>query len=152
MKLFLYIPPRSAHPPGVLQSTILGNLSRFYGQNSSVNDFVQVTRAFVHHLERRGHSRETLLPLFQEAAQHLDLQRSKSPVRRTATTKQPRKKEDPLFLHLEYHPHGPSRAAIQNIYNDTLKGHDGFGRMIIAYRSAPEHLRCQSASTYHSAC
>ena len=30
MNLFLYIPPRSAHPPGVLRSTILGNLSRFY--------------------------------------------------------------------------------------------------------------------------
>ena len=140
MNLFLYIPPRSAHPPGVLCSTILGNLSRFYQQNSSVNDFVRVTKAFVHHLERRGHSRETLLPLFREAAQRLDLTHSKCPACKRALTKQPRKKEDPLFLHLEYHPRGPSQAAIRNIYNKTLKGHDGFDRMIIAYRR-PRNIR-----------
>ena len=30
MNLFLYIPPTSAHPPGVLKSIVLGNLQRFW--------------------------------------------------------------------------------------------------------------------------
>jgi hypothetical protein len=35
MNLFLYIPPHSAHPAGVLKSIIYGNLRRYWIQNSN---------------------------------------------------------------------------------------------------------------------
>ena len=37
--LHLYIPPRSAHPKGVIKSLIFGTLRRFWIQNSRLEDF-----------------------------------------------------------------------------------------------------------------
>ena len=39
MNLFLYIPPSSAHSPGVLKSTIFGNVRRYWNQNTNVEDY-----------------------------------------------------------------------------------------------------------------
>jgi hypothetical protein len=39
MNLYLYLPPNSAHPPGVLRSTVYGCLRRYWFQNSRVADF-----------------------------------------------------------------------------------------------------------------
>jgi hypothetical protein len=36
---FLYIPPASAHSPGVLKSTIFGNLRRYWYQNTNYDDY-----------------------------------------------------------------------------------------------------------------
>ena len=46
MNLHLYIPPGSAHPPGILKSPIFGNLQCFWIQNSSKDCYVSVVRAF----------------------------------------------------------------------------------------------------------
>jgi hypothetical protein len=37
--LFLYIPPTSAHSPGVLKSIIFGNVHRYWYQNSNIDDY-----------------------------------------------------------------------------------------------------------------
>jgi hypothetical protein len=36
--LFLYIPPTSAHSPGVLKRIIFGNVHRYWYQNSNIDD------------------------------------------------------------------------------------------------------------------
>ena len=38
LNLYLYIPPLSAHPPGVLTSMLMGNCHRIYTLVSDVND------------------------------------------------------------------------------------------------------------------
>ena len=133
MTLFLYIPPRSAHPPGVLKSTIYGNLRRFYRQNTSTKDFVTVAREFAEHLVDRGHDRENVATLFREAAASFDNANYKA-----NSTKASHRHT--LFLHGEYHPRGVPRQTVRRIYNETLQGHDNYRRLVIAYRR-PRNLR-----------
>ena len=133
LNLFLYIPPRSAHPPGVLKSTIYGNLRRFHRQNTKPKDFIQVAREFAEHLVDRGHDRDNVEALFREAAATFDAanytaNHSKEDTRHT------------LFFHGEYHPRGVPKNTARRIYNDTLQGHDNYSRLVIAYRR-PRNLR-----------
>jgi hypothetical protein len=99
--LFLYIPPHSAHPPGVLKSVIYGNLRRFFLQNEFQN-FITITKSFRSHLIARGHQSSDIDPLFLSAAERLDV---------TASSTLPSLPERTLFLTWQYHPRG-SPASI----------------------------------------
>ncbi len=112
MNLHLYIPPKSAHPPGVLKSLIYGNLQRFWLQNTNREDYVSHTSAFFTHLLNRGYDPETLTPIFEEAAAKLD-----SP---TKTKPKTRASHDTTFLHWEYHPTGISRPTIRHAFTSIL--------------------------------
>jgi len=128
--LYLYIPPSSAHPPGVLKSIIFGNLRRYWQQNTSLQDYVAIARQFAERLEARGHARSTIDELFMEAAKAFT---NKAPTR-------PKTAESPLYLHWEWHPRGLTRQLLRQAYNEHLQGHDGFDRLIIAY-ARPQNLR-----------
>ena len=133
LNLFLYIPPRSAHPVGVLKSTIYGNLRRFHRQNTRSEDFKQVAREFAEHLVNRGHSYELVAKIFRDAAAAFDSANIK--------TNQPSTDDgNSLFYHAEYHPRGVPRRDIRAAYNATLAGHDNFKRLVVAYRR-PRNLR-----------
>ncbi len=66
--LHLYLPPTSAHPPGVLKSLIYGNLRRFWLQNTLVTDYIDIAKQFAEHLIARGHKREKITAIFEAAA------------------------------------------------------------------------------------
>jgi hypothetical protein len=132
MNLFLYIPPCSAHPPGVLKSTIFGNLRRFWLQNTTTKDYQDATRAFAQQLVARGHNHASIKPLFLEAAQKLDQPQ-------TQRLTDPAASNDALFYHLEYHPRGIDKTTIRGAYQRHLKKHSGFQRFIIAY-ARPKNL------------
>jgi hypothetical protein len=137
--LFLYIPPASAHAPGVIKSTIFGNLQRFWIQNSKISDYQTVTKAFAKHLELRGHRRDQIKKLFAEAAAMIDRKQTTTPKQQ----RQPTSHADPsntLFLHQEYHPRGISRRMIRRVYRETLEAVSGFDRFVVAY-SRPRNLR-----------
>jgi hypothetical protein len=68
MNLHLFIPPQSAHSPGVLKSIIFGNVFRFWGQNTKQSDYIATTRDFYQHLLDRGYRQEFLTPIFQSTA------------------------------------------------------------------------------------
>eukprot|EP00590_Aulacoseira_subarctica_P004296 CAMPEP_0172434678 /NCGR_PEP_ID=MMETSP1064-20121228/70754_1 /TAXON_ID=202472 /ORGANISM="Aulacoseira subarctica , Strain CCAP 1002/5" /LENGTH=451 /DNA_ID=CAMNT_0013182913 /DNA_START=373 /DNA_END=1724 /DNA_ORIENTATION=+ len=91
--LYLYIPPSSAHPPGVLKSIIYGNLRRYWQQNTSIDDYIAIARQFADRLEARGHKRSTITELFLEATKAFT---------KTAPTKSTTA-ESPLYLHWEWH-------------------------------------------------
>ncbi len=112
MNLHLYIPPRSAHPPGVLKSLIYGNLQRFWKQNTRQEDYTANTASFFTHLLNRGYDTEMLTPIFEEAARKLD-----SPTQHK--TKQ-RASSNTTFLHWEYHPKGIPRQAIRAAFTTIL--------------------------------
>jgi hypothetical protein len=137
MNLFLYIPPSSAHPPGVLKSTIYGNLRRFWLQNSKLTDYIKVTQRFASHLIARGHNSSNISKLFLEAAEKIDKGQCNGnhpQANAKATT------ASSLFFHVQFHPRGLTRTKIRRVYAKFCEGHTNFNRLTIAY-SRPPNLR-----------
>jgi hypothetical protein len=143
MNLHLYIPPESAHSPGVIKSLIFGNVFRYWLQNSQTSDFIRVTREFYCHLLNRGYKSELLNPLFRQAAALISARRPKtSTPGRTGGNNAQRQ----LFLHWEYHPRDISRHEIRAAYNTILAPllaapPLGVQRLTIAYRNPPNLRR-----------
>jgi hypothetical protein len=124
MNLQLYIPPQSAHSPGVLKSIIFGNVFRFWGQNTNQQHYIATTKDFYQALLNRGYRPEVLTPIFQSAAAKIDLQArkpAKATVEANPPQKQPQQEEKQLFLHWEFHPRDILRRDIRRVYKATLE-------------------------------
>lgn len=134
INLHLYIPPSSAHPPGVLKSIIFGNLRRYWQQNTNSDDYTSIASQFADRLVARGYSREVLTPLFLEASSNFEKVKLE-----TAETKN-------LYLHWTWHPKDIPSSSFHSAYKQHLAGHDGFDRLIVAY-SRPKNLRDCVTST-----
>ena len=137
LNLFLYIPPQSAHSPGVLKSTIFGNVRRHWIQNSKNEDYCAAVQRFMGRLEARGHARKDLLPIFKEAFEKISKSQDSASTRSSSDAAPPL---STLFFHGEYHPRGVSRQNIRKAYSDILEGHCGFDRFVVAC-SKPQNLR-----------
>jgi hypothetical protein len=135
MNLHLYIPPASAHPPGVLKSIIFGNLQRYRWHNSSTDDYIAQVRRFAERLVARGHSQETVRQNCLEAAKSIDTIERAGRLRRDDADP-----SNTLFFHWEYHPRGISRQLIRREYKEHCDGKTGFARMVVAF-SRPRNLR-----------
>ena len=72
MNLFLYIPPHSAHPPGLMKSLVFGLLNTYFLQNTFSEDFFSMVRHLFNRLINRGHKAEDLRELFLEAVQKIE--------------------------------------------------------------------------------
>jgi hypothetical protein len=81
MNLYLYLCPSSSHPPSVMKGLIYGSVRRFWLQNSNPTDYRRVLQEFFSHLRARGHTKEKLMPLFLEAAGHVDSKQKEKPHR-----------------------------------------------------------------------
>lgn len=133
--LHLYIPPTSAHPPGVLKSIIYGNLRRYWLQNNSTQDYIAIVKQFADRLIARGHNQDTIKGLFKSSARTISQQQDRrEDVKTTSDNK------DTLYLHREWHPRDIARSKLRQFYESTLRGHDGFNQLRIAY-SRPRNLR-----------
>ena len=64
MALHLYIPPHSAHPPGIITGLIMGQILRIYQLNSKQRDKDKDLRNFYTRLLDRGYHSEFIMPLF----------------------------------------------------------------------------------------
>jgi hypothetical protein len=134
MNLYLYIPSLSAHPYSCLKGLIIGKILRYWCRNNE-NDFIQVTSLFVQRLLARGHTLQNLTPILQQAASMIDNKNTKD----TPTSKHTNTKNT-LCIHWKYHPAGIKKETIRKIYNETLKKHNNFDKMVIAM-SRPKNLR-----------
>ena len=148
LNLYLYIPPLSAHPPGVLSGLVLGNCHRIYTLVSKPEDQRRHLTNFFRRLLRRGYQRSTLLPLFQRASSNAHNPRP-STITNIIT------EASPAFFHTQYHPDAPKSSVIQHHWKTqfasppferpfsevkNLKGvKTGIKRLIIAY-SRPSNL------------
>lgn len=104
LNLYLYIPPKSAHPPGVLTGLVYGTIYRIYSLCSEPVDIRRRLQDFWNRLLARGYSKDALLPLFQAG---IAKQVNPSP----ATLRDP-----PVFYHVQYHPQAPRSQAIQRAW------------------------------------
>lgn len=148
LNLHLYIPPTSAHPPGLLPGVVYGTLFRIQTLCSDPADKLQRTRTFFRRLLLRGYQSSQLLPLFKKA------------IERAAQYAGPTERANIeycyVILHLQYHPQDPPSSAIQrawkqlvaepqykmklcNMKNPHTKKRPNIQRLIIAY-SRPMNL------------
>jgi hypothetical protein len=121
MNLYLYIPPNSAHPGGLLQGLIFGRMRAYWYQNTEKKNFVRMAKLLSQRLIARGYSKKLLTPLFIEAAKRLS--RLDSTDKRTSViaTATDASEEKPIFFHLPYHPRGVQRTTIRKTFDTTLK-------------------------------
>jgi hypothetical protein len=69
MKMYLYIPLGSVHPPEkMLQSLIFGRLQAYWLQNTCLSDFFKMAALLICCLMAHGYSFPTLKPLFKESS------------------------------------------------------------------------------------
>ena len=121
MALFLFIPPHSAHPPGILVGHIYGNLLRIFRLNSNEDDIIQDTLSFFDRFLVRGHKSEVLTPLFLKGIENARKYIATSNATRLKMKEQ--KLEEAtrrLYLHIEYHPQNPSSSKIQQLFNNIV--------------------------------
>ena len=103
--LHLYLPVRSAHPPGVLQGLIAGYIYRARSLCTDQDDAVKKINELFTHLKNRGYASSTLRPIFQKYLNR--------------TTQQSDVTEHWLFK-VPYHPQNPSSAQIRKAWDDAV--------------------------------
>ena len=105
MSLFLYIPPHSAHPPGVLTGHIFGEVLRINRLCLDSDDITQRIRIFFRRLMRRGHKPSKLLPLFKQAMANSKKYLATSEEEKAAQREKKRSDaQRRVYFHQEFHP------------------------------------------------
>ena len=154
MNLFLYIPPHSAHPPGLMKSLVFGLLLTYYKQNTHPTDFLNISLLLFQRLINRGHNHDVLTDLFTSAIEKIE-NKEKDPFKENLATSPPT--DNRIFFHTPFHPKDISRQQIRNIYESTCKSNTGnsnlkcvlnpktkehmfINKMTVAY-SRPKNLR-----------
>ena len=110
----LYLPVRSAHPPGVLQGLVSGYIYRARLLCSDIKDTNQKIQDLWSHLKNRGYASASLHPIFQKALQG---RREYSPPSADPTAAPPA----PHWLFkLPYHPQNPTSSEIRRAWDNTV--------------------------------
>jgi hypothetical protein len=115
--LYLYIPPSSAHPKGILRGLITGSILRYYRLCTHSADAIQQSQRLYHRLIKRGYTPEKLIPLFHLAHAHAQAYISRNhPNPNPIDQQQPTTPQQRVFLHLPYHPDNPPAHTIQSLW------------------------------------
>jgi len=113
---YLYIPPHSAHAPGVIKGTVFGVVRRYYEQNTYQQDYIFFTNLFFKRLLARGWDAMVIKPIFINAMERLQ---SENP---SYNNHLPLSNiRDQLFIHITYHPCYTPRRIIRQIYEEELQ-------------------------------
>ncbi|KAL3791711.1 hypothetical protein ACHAWO_009969 [Cyclotella atomus] len=132
---YLYIPPHSAHPDGIVHGTIYGLLRTYYYQNSKYSDFIHYGKLLFSRHVNQGWDPTVLKEVFATALRKLkaNLEKPPTPVTEPAIEEEERR----LFFHMQYHPKDIPRREIRDIYDDlcktTLEAELGITQFTIAY-------------------
>ena len=119
--LFLYIPPHSSHPPGLMKSLIFGLLLTYYLQNTLATDFYRMTHLLFTRLQARGHLPENIRPIFLEATTWLEDRYNPMVDDHSLTTTDTSPNDVNLFFHIPFHSRDISRRKIRDIYELTCE-------------------------------
>ena len=117
LNLYLYIPPNSAHPPGVITGLVFGNVLRIYQLCSDEQDISDRLVVFFRRLRACNYVPEFLLPLFTKAINNAKAYLSRSDAQHKARkAEKTRDAERRVFLHLPFHPSDPSSRVVQDLW------------------------------------
>ena len=143
MNLHLYIPPYSAHPPGLLPGIVYSTLFRIFTLCSSKDDKANCTKVFFKQLIACGYKGNEIRCLFHKA-----IDRAKTYIGPTTGDET---NHNDVILHLPFHLNDPASSRIQqawrthvskpqwkmpleNMKNPKTKGKCNIKWMIIAYK------------------
>jgi hypothetical protein len=114
MNLYLYIPPHSAHLPGLLPGIIHGTLFRIFTLCTDDDDKKLRTQTFFRRLLARGYKVDNLRPLFHHA-----IERAKA---YTGPGNAISHAQDghSVILHLPFHPNDPPSHHIQHVWHQCV--------------------------------
>ncbi|CAN0121364.1 unnamed protein product, partial [Heterosigma akashiwo] len=121
LNLYLYLPPSSAHPPGLLKGHIFGHIKKLYMQNTESGNFRRFTLLFFERLMARGHSRDQLIRLFNQALQHycptVEVLSKGRPSATGIIKPHVTTARTQLFFKVPFDPNGPSRRQLRIMMN-----------------------------------
>jgi len=150
LNLYQYIPPRSAHPPGMMKGIIYGLMRNYKFQNTHESDYHNMAIKLLDRHVARGWSPA----IIKEYILSADSRLQSSTPSKSSETKSLSNKER-LFLHLEYHPNDIPRAAIRDIYDrhcrKTFEEKLGIQQFTIAYSRAPNIRDTLTKAKLHQA-
>jgi hypothetical protein len=155
--LYLYIPPHSSHPKGVLTGLIFGQVLRIRRLCSLSTDADEKISQFFDRLRHRGHSNESLIPLFSRAEANASkyINRSADDIERLRRKKWIDSQKQ-VYFHLQFHPENAPSRDIQKLWKNYVshppgevplsqcknleKERVGFSKLVVAY-SRPLNLQ-----------
>ena len=126
MNLYLYIPPHSSHPKGVLTGLIFGQVLRIRRLCTINDDANTKISEFFTRLLARGHTSESLEPLFRRAEANAESYLRRSPAEHERLRQQKLvDSSKQVFFHLQYHPEDPRSSKIQELWRDIVANPPG---------------------------
>ena len=112
LNLHLYIPPHSAHPPGLLPGIVHSTLFRVFTLCLDQNDRILCTKVFFKRLQAQGYKSNQIKPLFYKAIAHA--QSYSGPLNTTNND------HTAVIFHLPFHPNDLPSYKIQQAWRDTI--------------------------------
>ena len=153
MNLYQYIPPHSAHPPGMCKGIIYSLLRNYYLQNTEKSDYNKMAVLLFQRFVAVGWDRKQIKSMILAADQRLSELKNQPPS--TALSDEPSSNKERLFLHLEYHPNELPKGAIRETYNHTcgklLETRLGIKQVTIAYSRPLNLLESLTQAKLHQA-
>ena len=120
MALYQYIPPSSAHPPGLLNGLVVGQVLRFHQLCTSISDVHEKMRLLHRRLIQRGYSEARLFPYFVQGLSVARTFLAMSKEQRLASKNTSEPNPSVIFFHLKFHPHDPISSTIQALWRETV--------------------------------
>ena len=120
LALYQYIPPSSAHPPGLLNGLVVGQVLRFHQLCTSISDVHDKMRLLHRRLMQRGYSEARLFPYFVQGLTVARNFLAMPKERRLANKNSSEPDPSVIFFHLKFHPDDPISSTIQAIWRETV--------------------------------
>ena len=123
LNLYLFLPPGSAHPPGLLKGHIFGAIKKYHQHNTLFEDFKECAINLFQHLMARGHTKLVLKSLFAQALHkycpNVDVFDSGVPVAHARARALPRattpSNDTQILYKVRYDPNGPTRRTLREM-------------------------------------
>jgi hypothetical protein len=133
---YLYIPPHSAHTPGMIKGIIFSLLRTYFKQNSKYSDFVHYSNLLFKRHVMQGWDPAVLKDIFTSALKKL-FKSNQVPIHTADSPTTSLEPHQRLFFHMEFHPCDIPRHIVRKIYSDecetTLKSEIGIEQFTLAY-------------------
>jgi hypothetical protein len=116
LNLYLYLPPHSCHPPGILKGLIIGMFKRMQRLCSQSSDIPILLNKLYRRLRYRGYSRDTLLPLFATAQQLIS--------NRHSNTQRSHSESETFRIHRVFHPSNVPTNVLRSLFERFVQSPD----------------------------